>query len=364
VDLLVVGAGIVGLAHAVHALARGLSVAVVERNDHAIGASVRNFGHGCFTAQSGDALRYAMAARGSWLALAKDAGVWLTDAGTVVAARAEDEYAVLEDFAAARGDQVVLLSSAEVSDRVPISDDVIGGAWFPLDIRVDPRTAVSSIAGWLAEQGVRFHWATNVHAIEPDGVSTSRGWLAARHIVVAVGHNVDRYFPELAAEHGIQRCSLHMLSVANPHQHRIDPAVLTGFSLLRYDGFAVSPALESVRARLLATRPDLIEAGLNLMFTQRPNGDLILGDTHSYASTADPFNREDFDSTILTAVADLLGVSQLNVVQRWQGMYASAPEPFLVAAPAQQIRVVSVTTGIGMSTALGLAPEVLEDLLI
>jgi len=45
------------------------------------------------------------------------------------------------------------------------------------------------------------------------------------------------------------------------------------------------------------------------------------------------------------------------------GLYASAPEDFLVAAPLDHVRVVSVTTGIGMSTGLGLAPEVLDDLL-
>ncbi len=43
-DLVVVGAGIVGLATAWTARQHGLRVAVVERNAKAIGASVRNFG--------------------------------------------------------------------------------------------------------------------------------------------------------------------------------------------------------------------------------------------------------------------------------------------------------------------------------
>ena len=38
VDLAIVGAGIVGLAHAVEAVRRGLSVVVVERDERATGA--------------------------------------------------------------------------------------------------------------------------------------------------------------------------------------------------------------------------------------------------------------------------------------------------------------------------------------
>src|SRR5262245_10073947 len=120
-DVLIVGAGVVGLGHALHALERGACVAVVERNPRATGASVRNFGHGCVTGQAGEALRYAMTARRDWLRLSKEAGFWLRDAGTVVVARADDEYEVLEDFHAERGEDVVLLDAAAVRDRAPVA---------------------------------------------------------------------------------------------------------------------------------------------------------------------------------------------------------------------------------------------------
>lgn len=365
-DLVVVGAGIVGLAHAVEAVARGLSVVVVERDGFATGASVRNFGHGCVTAQSGDALRYAMRARAQWLQLSKAAGFWAAETGTVVVARAEDELAVLEEFRDLRGDEVVLLDHAEVADRVPATDDVVGGAFLPLDLRVDPRAAVAAIAAWLAGQGVRFLWDTSVGAVEPGLVRTSRGEVRGAHVVVAVGHDVDRLFPGLAEQHGVQRCALQMLRVRDPHGRPVDPAVFTGHSLLRYDGFAECDALGNVRDRVTAQHPESVAAGLNLMFTQRPDGTLTIGDTHTYERTLAPFTDERLAELVLTETAHLLGVARLDVLERWRGVYAAAPQPFLVASPGphhRDVRVVSVTSGIGMTTALGLAPAVLDDLL-
>lgn len=363
VDLLVVGAGILGLGHALHALARGARVAVVERDERAVGASVRNFGHCCTTAQRGDALDYALAARADWLRLAKEVGFWIRDAGTVVVARADDEYAVLEDLHAERADDVLLLDADEVRRRVPLADEaIVGGAWLPLDLRIDPREACPAIAGWLADAGVRFHWSTSVLGVEGGTVRTNRGNLRADKVVVAVGHDVDRLYPDVAETHGLRRCSLHMLQLADPIGTEVAPALLTGWSMLRYDGFSVSPALTRVRERLTAADPDATAAGLNLMFTQRPDGDLVLGDTHEYGRTLDPFRPEAHDNLLLDRARRLFGAPAPRVRQRWLGVYASAPAPFLTAAPAADVRVVSVTSGIGMTTGFGLAERVVDDL--
>lgn len=363
VDVLVVGAGIIGLGHAARAVAAGARVAVVERDAHAIGASVRNFGHICITAQAGQTLEFARVGRTDWLSLAERAGFWARLAGTVVVARAADEVAVLEDLAAERGSEVVMLSSDEVGRRVPLADGVEGGAWLPLDLRVDPRAAVPAIADWLATQGVTFHWSTAALGIQGDRVLTSRGVIRAGHVVVAVGHDVDYLYPAIAEANGVSRCSLHMLQLANPGTAEIDPAVLTGYSLLRYPGFAISPALESVRARLKREDADAMDAEVNLMFTQRPDGDIVLGDTHEYAATAAPFRDETRDDLLLDHARRLFGTAELNVRQRWQGVYASAANPFLIASPEDHVRVVSVTSGVGMTIGFGLARHVIDGLL-
>ena len=51
-DLVVIGAGIVGLAHALAGARRGMRVAVLERDEAASLASVRNFGFVTVTGQA------------------------------------------------------------------------------------------------------------------------------------------------------------------------------------------------------------------------------------------------------------------------------------------------------------------------
>lgn len=364
-DLVVVGAGIVGLAHAAEAVSRGLAVTVVERDQQAVGASIRNFGHICTTPQNGEALGYALTARQRWLTLGRKAGFEVQECGTVVLARCDEEQAVLDEFAETRGaDQVQLLDPAAVRARVPFAtDEVVGGAHLPLDIRVDPREAVPALAAWLAGEGVDFRWSTSVGSVEPGLVRTSTGDLAAERIVVATGHDVDRLFPAIAEEYDVQRCRLQMLEVAAPGGVAIDPAVLTGLSMLRYAGMAATAAAEDVRRRFEQEAPELLAAVVNLMLTQRPGGAVVLGDTHHYAKTHLPFEAAGLERLLLREGSRLFG-SELTVLTRWRGVYASSTKTdFLVAEPHPGTRVVSVTSGIGMTTAFGLAPSVLDQLL-
>lgn len=211
---------------------------------------------------------------------------------------------------------------------------------------------------------MRFLWGTCVGGIEPGRVRTARGDVTGARVVVAVGHHLDRHYPDLAEAAGRRRCVLHMLRVASPDGWSIRPAVLTGSSMLRYAAFRACPSAERVRDRFAVHHPELLEADVNLMLTRHPDGDLLVGDTHSYAVTPPPFQPESLDDLLLGQAARLLGAGRPAVSRRWRGVYAWAPDrDFLVVEPAPGVRSVTITSGIGMTTALGLAPRVLDDLL-
>ncbi|WP_298227966.1 TIGR03364 family FAD-dependent oxidoreductase [Gryllotalpicola sp.] len=360
-DLAVVGAGIVGLAHAWHAARGGLRVVVLERDEFAAGASIRNFGHICTTAQNGTALDYALRARSEWLTLGAAAGFPVAEAGTVVVARTSAELAVLEEFAPQRDGHVALLTAAEVAERAGFdAPDAVGGAHFALDLRLNSPSAVPALTAHLETLGVEFRFGVNVQRVEPGIVLTSSGEIVAERTVVCVGHDVDRFFPELASAVGIRRCRLRMMEIDAPGGIQVAPGILTGTSLLRYDGPASTGAAEALRAEVAETAPELVENAVNLMFTQRPHGSLVIGDTHHYGITESPFEDEAVDELLLREFSRLLGADSLRVRRRWRGIYASsAAQDFLVEQPVPGVSVVSVTTGIGMTCALGLAATTL-----
>lgn len=356
-DIVIVGAGVVGLAHAVEALERGLRVTVLERDERAVGASIRNFGHACVTGQSGELAELAHLARERWLDLDARAHLGARATGGLAVARHSTELAVLEELAASRPDDVRLRTAAQTRAELPgDAVDIVGGAALLSDLRVDPRTTVHHLARWVqAQPGADIAFRTAYLGYDGTRAITSRGTITAGRVIVCVGHDLDHLLPELADANEVRRCTLQMARAADPGT-TIEPAVLSATSLLRYPAFAQTAAATALRARMDRERPDLMGIDANVMLTQRPDGSVLIGDSHHTEVTVDPFLDESASSTLHDEAARILGLRGLRILERWQGVYASSPQrPYLVAEPEPGLSVRVVTSGVGMTIAHGLA---------
>lgn len=360
----VVGAGIVGLAHAYAAARRGAQVRVFERDSRACGASVRNFGLGLVLGQpSGELFELALRSRALWLELLPAMGLWHKAAGSLTVARDAPQLDVLRAFHQHCGTQyATALRSAD--DLAAIGLPGMGALYSPHEIALDSRQVLPTLARYLHEQhGVQFHFDTLVHAIDLPGVHTSSGCFEADQAVVCSGHDFQTLYPAQFAPLGLRRCALQMLRLRDPGL-RLGPALLTGLSTLHYPSFtgnaALAPALAALRDHVRQEAPAVLRHGVHLIVQQLESGELIVGDSHDYEASPAPYCQEAIDTLLLGLAGALLG-RPLRVLERWQGIYASGPRPYEILQINEDVFAVAITSGVGMSIALALAERTLQE---
>ncbi|CAN7733373.1 TIGR03364 family FAD-dependent oxidoreductase [Mesorhizobium sp. LjNodule214] len=366
-DLAVVGAGIVGLAHALAAVRRGLSVVVIDRDVRANGASVRNFGFITVSGQErGQVWRRAMRSRDVWLEVAGPAGIDVIQRGAVVVARRPEARAVVEAFLQTEmGDGCKLLEPDVLHRDYPgfAGQDFAGGLWSPHEVRVESRQAIPRLAAFLAERhGVEFRRETAVRRVEPPDIETSRGIVHAGKAIVCPGDDLATLYPDRIARYAVTRCKLQMMRLADPG-FRLPVSVMSDLGLARYAGYAALPEAVALRRRLEVDQRDALDNGVHLIVVQSGDGTLVVGDSHHYATTPDPFASERVDEIILEEFSAVFGGPVPRVLERWTGIYASASDRTMFAdAPHEDVRLVMITSGTGASTSFAIAEEAIEEL--
>jgi len=364
-DVAIVGAGILGLAHAAAAVKRGLRVTVFERSEVAVGASIRNFGQMLVTGQPpGIMLDLARESRALYLGWAERAGISARANGALLFSRDRTEDAVLEEFMDTRAPafryNVKLLRGADLAGlydgRFAMHRSALQG--FD-DLQLYSREAVPALAVWLATQGVRFHFGTLVRGVDHGRLDTTAGVCNAQRVIVCSGHDYQTLCAEQLRALEPQVCRLQMLRVTPEDGFHLQHAVLTGLSCTHYGAFADLQTARALATQIEQQRPELQRHGIHLLVSPTPYGDWIIGDSHDYSQDARPFNAESVDSIMLDLARDTLR-SKLRVVERWQGVYGAKRHTpgsgaFSITRIDDRTTVALMHSGIGMSVGPALA---------
>jgi D-hydroxyproline dehydrogenase subunit beta len=364
-DIAIVGSGIVGLAHALAAARLGLRTVVLDRDAQANGASVRNFGFVTVTGQEqGCVWQRARRSRDVWAEIAGPAGIPIEQPGLAMIAQRPEAKAVLEAFLTTEmAEGCAWFGARDAKAKLGhMRPARLQGALFSnIDLRVESRTAIPSLTRWLeASHGVVFRPGIAVHAIAPGRLETSAGVVKAEAIIVCPGDDLTTLFPDALSGAGVTRCKLQMMRLASPG-YRLPATIMSDLGLIRYLGYAALPEAAALRARLEVEQPDHLANGIHLIVAQNADGSLVVGDSHHYAATPDPFASAEVERLILAEFAAVFGVTP-PVLERWIGTYASADRHSLVEAPLDNVRLVTVTSGTGASTSFALAEEVIGEL--
>ena len=367
-DLAVVGAGIVGLATALAGARRGLRVVVIDRDAQANGASVRNFGFITVTGQDrGRMWQRARRTREVWQEVCSEADIPVRHNGLWMLARRPESVQVLEAFRRTEmAEGCRLMSAADARQRCPSlpAPDLMAALESTIELRVESRTAIPRLATWLEEsRGVTFLRNTSVLEIDTPKIGTSRGELNAIHVAVCPGDDFSSLYAERLVGYGLTRCKLQMLRLASPG-FRLPGALMSDLGLGRYGGYAALEAARPLKERLAREQPEHLRNGIHLIVVQSADGSLVVGDSHHYAATPDPFGSGAVDELILDEFRAALGIAPPPVLDRWIGTYASAPDrAVLLDAPHPGVRLAIVTCGAGASTGFAIGEEIVASLL-
>jgi FAD dependent oxidoreductase TIGR03364 len=367
-DIAVIGAGILGLAHAWHAARAGLSVAVFERDSQALGASVRNFGMLAIIAQKpGRPLRDAQRALQHWQVLAGDAGISLRQAGCLFVARETAELSVLREFADSGTELAAtakLLDVAQLAATAPWLNrgNLLGGLWSPDAWKVDQRNVIAEIAVYLqAKLGVRFFFNEAVVAVDAGHLQTTRGDYRAEHTILCGGCDFATLFPDAFAATGVSHCRLQMLATGSqPSSDKLKPFVLGGLSMSRYETFAECDSLAELKHLQRHRYADFIQNGVHVIASQEADGSITAGDSHHYGVDHHEDRLDEVDQLITQELYGMLNLPDQSIVRRWFGHYAHHAEKDLVRIePANGVTAVTVTNGQGMTHGMAIAEDVI-----
>lgn len=366
-DLIITGAGIIGLASALAARRKGLSVAVIEQNSRCIGASVRNFGFVTVTGQrAGKHWQRARRSRDVWAEVAPQAGIKVIHQGTLIPAYRPEAAAVCEAFLRTEmGEVCSLINESKAQKLAPaIRSGAKAYLYSPHELRVESATATPKLAQWLEqEQGVDFYWSTRVLSHDLPHIETTRGNFTAEHFIACPGHDFSLLPTAIRQQAGIQVCTLQMLRVDPGIMKSSNVAVMSDLSLARYEGFAALPEAKALQQRLDEELPAQREAGIHLIVVRSADGSLVVGDSHVYGEAEQVFASEAVDELIMQVFDQTFALPGRKITGRWLGSYAAAENVVFSWQPRRHSVLAMVTGGTGASTGFAFGEELVEQVL-
>ena len=368
---IVIGAGILGLAVARSLAIRGYKVIVFERNEKAVGASIRNFGMIWPVGQPNGVLyERAIHSKRIWKEVCKEAGLWYDEVGSLHLAYNHLELKVLKEFVEANKSTrpVKILSKDETLQKSSAVNqtNLLGSLYSEDDMIVEARVAIEKIPAYLAEKyGVEFKFNAAINFVDHPHVTSGKHTWQADEIYVCSGADFETLYPEIFFANNFTKCKLQMMRlIAQENNFRIGPALCAGLSLTHYKSFEVAPSLKELKKLYAETMPNHLKWGIHVMVSQNETGELTIGDSHEYGLVFDPFDKQFINQLITDYLKTFALFKDWKLIQSWHGIYPKRTngETEFVYHPQNGVTILNGIGGAGMTLSFGLAEEVVASL--
>lgn len=301
--------------------------------------------------------------------VAKEAGFWINQNGSLHVVYHDDEMTVLQEFMALYNDagfQCQLLSADEVKQNSPVvrGQSLKGGLYSTTEGTVYSREAVRRIPQWLEEKyGLILRFEHVVTEISVPNIRTARESWKVQKVIVCSGADFETLYPEVFDLQPLTKCKLQMLKAIPKKPFTLGPSLCAGLTLRHYAAFKKCKTLKDVDARYDRGFADYKTHGVHVLLAQNQSGELIIGDSHHYSQTIEPFDSEYVNEIILTYLHSFVDLGEIKITERWHGVYPKVQGNIdLILEPEKGVTIVNGLGGAGMTLSFGLAEEVIDKL--
>lgn len=371
-DIVVVGAGALGTFHAYHALKAGKKVLVVEKDKRPQEATVRNFGQVVPSGLPvGEWNRYGREATEIYKEIQEEYAIGIRNNGSCYIASSAGEMAVLEEMQQRFADddyEGTLLTKAAVLEKYPClqSDYARGALFFPAEVSAEPELMIHRLQEYLRLKyplQVTFLYHTPVLEMEVNGDKVvlklaGKRTYTAEHGMLCNGRDVKLLFPEVFASSGLVVSKLNMMATYPQPEIQLPGNILTGLSIRRYESFQSCTAYQLLQKE--DVDPELLQWGIHLLFKQRMDGSIIIGDSHEYAAVTDQddlsiyYNEMHINELMIAEAKKIVQLSKWSMAQYWCGFYIQHNELDIFEHTIdQRIHIATGIGGKGMTTSAG-----------
>ncbi|PSK95278.1 TIGR03364 family FAD-dependent oxidoreductase [Taibaiella chishuiensis] len=373
-DVIIVGAGALGVFHAYHCLKAGKKVLLLEKDREAQEATVRNFGQVVPSGHAPDSEwhTYGRIATELYKEIQAEFPIGIRQRGSCYIAHTESEMAVLEEMQqkfTAADYECALWTAEQVQQRYPAVLDTYskGALFFPQEVSAEPEMMIHSVLRYLsAKFGAQFSNRNNCAVIDvasiPEGcriTTADKNTYEAAHCIICSGRDFKLLFPEVFAESGLVVSKLNMMSTVPQPGVALPGNILTGLTIRRYESFTSCAAYQQLDPADVPQ--DCVDYGIHILFKQRTDGSIIIGDSHEYAPITEQdrlgqfYNEMAINDIILREAKKIVQLDDWRIARNWTGFYCQHKDEIFTQQVAPGIHIVTGIGGKGMTTSAGFA---------
>ncbi|AUP80565.1 TIGR03364 family FAD-dependent oxidoreductase [Flavivirga eckloniae] len=372
-DLIIVGGGVLGTFHAYHALAKGYSVLMLEKNNAPLGATVRNFGQ---VVPSGMNLKwqsYGCESLAIYKSIQQRFDISIRQNGTVYIASNEEEAQLLEELYQineANNYESYLLTKEQCLKKYKGLKESYcnSGLFFPQEVTVEPRVMIGKLHKFM-----KAHYELNylpnttvINTHEVNGaveVVSSEGTVyKASKVIICSGSDFKTLYPMVYNNSDLQVSKLQMLQTKSQGNYELNGSVLTGLTIRRYESFTQCPSYEEIKSKEDLNSFEK-QFGVHILFKQATDGSVIIGDSHEYADAKDIDNlgfdlNMDIDDFMIKEAKKIINLPSYEIQNRWAGFYSQCKTKDIFECQiGDNVHIVTGIGGKGMTGSAGFSKD-------